>query len=85
VEKISLAVNNYFSSLEGGEMAAAEDEAAVEAPEGEEALPEAVVSEETASQDADETAEIPAAVDADETVEQGQEPAEEPASSEGKK
>jgi N utilization substance protein A len=44
VEKISLAVNNYFSSLEGAEAAAAapEGEASAEeaAPEGVEALPE---------------------------------------------
>src|SRR5215472_982774 len=44
VEKISLAVNNYFSSLEGAEAAAAapEGEASAEeaAPEGVEAVPE---------------------------------------------
>jgi N utilization substance protein A len=43
VEKISLAVNNYFSSLEGAEAAATatENAASVEtAPEGVEALPE---------------------------------------------
>src|SRR6202158_6507302 len=48
VEKISLAVNNYFSSLEGGEVAAPEAEAAVEASEGQEALP---VAEEAATEE----------------------------------
>src|SRR6202158_2569019 len=47
-EKISLAVNNYFSSLEGGEVAAPEGEAAVEASEGQEALP---VAEEAATEE----------------------------------
>jgi hypothetical protein len=94
VEKISLAVNNYFSSLEGGEVAAPEGEVAAEAAEGEETSPEGLGAEEAAPQDAsagdlaaDETAEIPAVTDEAEaaTLEQTQEPAEEPASSEGKK
>ena len=92
VEKISLAVNNYFSSLEGGEVAPPEGEAAVEAPEGEETSPEGVVAEEAAPQDAaaqdlsaDDTAEFPAAVESEETAAIEQEPAEEPASSEGTK
>jgi len=93
VEKISLAVNNYFSSLEGGDVAPPEGEAAVEAPEGEEASPpEGLVAEEAAPQDAaaqdlsaDDTAEFPAAVESAEAAAVEQEPAEEPASSEGKK
>jgi transcription termination/antitermination protein NusA len=90
VEKISLAVNNYFSSLEGGEAAGPEGEAVVEAPEGqeaspdgsptEEAAPEGVAGNETAAASEIETAEIAQA-----TVEQTEEPAEEPASSEGKR
>jgi N utilization substance protein A len=82
VEKISLAVNNYFSSLEAGEAAAPEGEA-VEAAEGQEASPEDVGGEDLAG---DETAEIAVATEPaeTETVEQSQEPAEEPASSEGK-
>ena len=44
VEKISLAVNNYFSSLEGGETAAASPEAVPEAAaEGEVLVEEAAV------------------------------------------
>ena len=52
VEKISLAVNNYFASLEGGEAVPAEGEAVEEAPaeeaasEGQELLAEEVVSDE---------------------------------------
>jgi N utilization substance protein A len=82
VEKISLAVNNYFSSLEAGEAAAPEGEA-VEAAEGQEASPEDVGGEDLAG---DETAEIAVATEPaeTETVEQSQEPAEAPASSEGK-
>src|SRR5260221_12808759 len=48
VEKRSLAVNNYFAGLEGGEVAATEDEAVTEAPEGQEALPEGLVADEAA-------------------------------------
>ncbi len=44
VEKISIAVNNYFSSLESGE-AAAEEQVAVEAAEGEAAAVEDQVAE----------------------------------------
>jgi N utilization substance protein A len=91
VEKISLAVNNYFSSLEGGEVAAPEGDAAAEVPEGQEASPEG--TQEAAPEDvgdadlpSDETAEIEVATEPAETeiVAQTQEPAEEPASSEGK-
>jgi len=93
VEKISLAVNNYFSSLEGGEVA--EGQAAAETPEGQEALPEGVVAEEAAPADGvgeklrgNETAEavneIEAVETAQATAEPTQEPTEEPASSEGK-
>jgi transcription termination/antitermination protein NusA len=83
VEKISLAVNNYFSSLEGGDAAAPEGEVAVEAAESQEASPEDVGGEDLAG---DETAEIAVATEPaeTETVEQSQEPAEERASSEGK-
>jgi N utilization substance protein A len=87
VEKISLAVNNYFSSLEGGEAAAAEGEA----PEGQEVSPEQSVAgeaapEELAGAETTESAgEIEAAEVAQATEEQTQEPAEEPASSEGKR
>jgi N utilization substance protein A len=90
VEKISLAVNNYFSSLEGGEAAAVEGEVAAEASENQEAAPEGLVAEEAAAgdPDADETAEFAAQVEPTETApaatEDTQEPAEEPASSEGK-
>jgi N utilization substance protein A len=86
VEKISLAVNNYFSSLEGVE-AAPEGEAVVEAPEGQEAVPEELVAEEAGAGDpaGDETAEVPVAIEtAPETVDETQEPAEESASPEGK-
>ena len=65
VEKISLAVNNYFASLEGGEAVAPAGEAAEETPaEGQEAPAEqAAASEETGEggeQEAagDETAEV---------------------------
>jgi N utilization substance protein A len=90
VEKISLAVNNYFSSLEGGEVAAPEGEAAAEVPEGQEASPEG--TQEAAPEDeggvdlpSDETAEIEVATEPaeTETVEQTQEPLEEPAPSDG--
>jgi transcription termination/antitermination protein NusA len=95
VEKISLAVNNYFSSLESGEVAAPEGQAAAETPEGQEASPEGVVAEEAAPADVageqlpgNETAETASEIEPGETApataEQTQEPAEEPASSEGK-
>src|SRR6202142_840553 len=85
VEKISLAVNNYFSSLEGGEAATPEGEGDVEDPQGQEALPEELVSGNAGAVGyaADETAEVAVAIEtAPETEEQTQEPAEEPASSE---
>src|SRR5882757_1238559 len=47
IEKISLAVNEYFSNLEGGEAAAPEAETAVS--EGQEASPEGLVAEEAAA------------------------------------
>jgi len=84
-----LAVNNYFSSLEGGGVAAPEGEAAAEVPEGQEASPEG--TQEAAPEDvggvdlvSDETAEIEVATEPaeTETVEQTQEPVEGPASSE---
>jgi N utilization substance protein A len=91
VEKISLAVNNYFSSLEGGEVATAEGEASVEVSEGQETSiegDEEAVASEVVVEDVvgDETAEIAIPIEATEaaTVGQTQEPAEEPASSEGK-
>jgi transcription termination/antitermination protein NusA len=64
VEKISLAVNNYFSSLEGGEAGAvvAEGEVAAEAPEE-------PAAEETAVSAEDVTAEIEAAPAEPETTE----------------
>ena len=68
VEKISLAVNNYFSSLDGGEgaVAVAEGEAAAEEASGEAPVEEAPVEgdiqEVAAAADANETgaAEAPA-------------------------
>ena len=91
VEKISLAVNNYFSSLEGGEVAVANDEASVEVPEGQETSIEGdqeAAASEVVAEDVvgDETAEIVVPIESAEAaaVEQTQEPAEEPASSEGK-
>jgi N utilization substance protein A len=54
VEKISIAVNNYFSSLESGE-AAAEEQVALEAAEGEAAAVEDQVAE-AASPEAEEAA-----------------------------
>src|SRR5690349_22766287 len=59
VEKISLAVNNYFSGLEGGEIAPAEGEAPEELSEGQETPPEIPSEESEASQElsADETVE----------------------------
>ncbi len=93
VEKISLAVNNYFSGLEGGEAAPAEAET-VESSEGQQASPEGLVAEatepaEAAREDlaANETAEAAAENQpaAQTTDEQKQEPSEEPASSEGEK
>jgi len=91
VEKISLAVNNYFSSLEGGEVAEAEGEATVEVSEGQETSIEGnqeAAASEVVVEDVvgDETAEIAIPIEPAEaaTVEQTQEPAEEPASSEGK-
>jgi N utilization substance protein A len=89
VEKISLAVNNYFSSLEGGEVAVADGEATVEVPEGQETSIEGA-EEATSLVDGedvagDETAEIAIPIEPEAaTEEQTQEPAEEPASSEGK-
>jgi transcription termination/antitermination protein NusA len=91
VEKISLAVNNYFSSLEGGEVAVANDEPTVEVPEGQETSiegdQEAAASEVVVEDVGDETAEIAIPIESAEaaTEENTQEPAEEPASSEGKK
>jgi N utilization substance protein A len=89
VEKISLAVNNYFSSLEGGEVAVADGEATVEVPEGQETSIEGA-EEATSLVDGedvagDETAEIAIPIEPEAaTEEQTQEPTEEPASSEGK-
>jgi N utilization substance protein A len=86
VEKISLAVNNYFSSLEGGEVAAPEGEAGVESvAEGQEASPEGLITEEAAP--GDETAASASENEPAESVptaEQTQEPGEESTSSEGK-
>jgi len=95
VEKISLAVNNYFSGLEGGEAAEAET---AESAEGQQASPEGLVAEvtepaEAAQEDlaadlaASETAEAAAENEpaAQTTDEQKQVPSEEPASSEGEK
>jgi N utilization substance protein A len=91
VEKISLAVNNYFSSLEGGEVAVANDEPTVEVPEGQETSIEGnqeAAASEVGVEDVvgDETAEIAIPIESAEAAseEQTQEPAEEPASSEGK-
>jgi N utilization substance protein A len=88
VEKISLAVNNYFSSLEGGEVAAPEGDAAgVETvAEGQEASPEGLIAEEaTPGNKTMETAsEIEPVESAPATAEQTQEPGEESVSSEGK-
>jgi N utilization substance protein A len=86
VEKISLAVNNYFSSLEGAEAAAPEGEAAVEASGGQEASPEGLVAQETPEDSAgSDTVEAASETEtAQETIEQTQEPAEEPVPSEGK-
>jgi len=91
VEKISMAVNNYFSSLEGGELAATEGEATVEVPEGQEASiePDEAATSEVAGEDVagDETAEIALPVEPAESAsaEHTHEPAEEePAASEGK-
>jgi N utilization substance protein A len=51
VEKISLAVNNYFSSLEAGEAAAVPEEASSEAQEAPaEAIAEQPAAEESESQ-----------------------------------
>jgi N utilization substance protein A len=73
VEKISLAVNNYFASLEGGEAVATEGEEvpAEEAAASEEA-PEA--REAAGEENNEETAEVPVA----------EEPGEEPAPAEAK-
>src|SRR5580698_1944901 len=85
VEKISLGVNNYFSSLEGGEVAVAEGEGVAEIAEGQEL---AVDEEASVDPSADETAEFAAVVEpaaeASPSTEETQEPEEEPASSEGK-
>jgi N utilization substance protein A len=86
VEKISLAVNNYFSSLEGGEAGtvAAEDEATAEPAEETAASAEDVTAEiEAAPEAAPETAEAEAPADAaveensgqEETAESTEEPA----------
>ena len=85
VEKISLAVNNYFSSLEGGEIAAAEGELAAESVEGQETSPEGS-AEEVAAEDpaADETAEFEAVSEEAKPAKSTEEPAEEPAPSESK-
>jgi N utilization substance protein A len=87
VEKISLAVNNYFSSLEGGEVAATEEAVAADAPEGQEASPEGLLTQEAAPGDvpAEAASEIGTEEVAQASVEQAQEPAEEPAPSEGKR
>jgi N utilization substance protein A len=84
VEKISLAVNNYFSSLEGGEIAA-EGELTAESAEGQETSPEGL-AEEVAPEDlvGDETAELEAVSEPEEAEPSTEEPAEEPAPSEGK-
>ena len=55
VEKISLAVNNYFASLEGGEPVAAPEEAGAEAP-AEEAAAEGTVEAAAEETPADESA-----------------------------
>ena len=55
VEKISLAVNNYFASLEGGEPVAAPEEAGAEAP-AEEAAAEGTVEVAAEETPADESA-----------------------------
>jgi N utilization substance protein A len=60
VEKISLAVNNYFSSLEGGEAVATVEEAGVEAP-AEEVAAEPVVEAASEETPAEETAAQPEA------------------------
>jgi N utilization substance protein A len=85
VEKISLAVNNYFSSLEGGEMAAVEGELAAESAEAQETSPEGSL-EEVAAEDpaADETAEFEAVSEEAKPAKSTEEPAEEPAPSESK-
>ncbi len=95
VEKISLAVNNYFSSLEGEEVAAPEGEISGDAAAGQEASPEGLIAEQAAGEGpaaedsaGDETAEFAAVVEPAETAqaaaEDMQEPADEPAASEGK-
>jgi len=78
VEKISLAVNNYFASLDAGVAgeAGAEPEGAVAAPEAES---EAPVEEPVAEQSAEENLEAAAeAVPADENTTPAQEPGEAP-------
>ena len=85
VEKISLAVNNYFSSLEGGEIAAAEGELSAESTDAQETSPEGSAEEVAAEDPAlDETAELEAVSETAEPTESTEEPAEEPAPSEGK-
>jgi len=86
VEKISLAVNNYFSSLEGGEVAASEGEVA---PEGQEQSPEGLVAEvgaaeEAAGETSSETVGEGEPAELSEVVVQTEESAEDTASSEGK-
>jgi N utilization substance protein A len=83
VEKISLAVNNYFSSLEGGEVPAAEGgEASTEASEGEVPAEEApaegeiqemaAAAEETASEAAEEVTAQPEGGEEDTSAESKQ-------------
>jgi N utilization substance protein A len=88
VEKISLAVNNYFSSLEGGETAAASPEAVPEtAAEGEvlveEAASESSVEAPPEGVDAAAEAQPPEAAAADETAAPATAAAEEQAPSGG--
>jgi hypothetical protein len=80
VEKISLAVNNYFASLEGAEIESATPEAEEGAVEGLEAAPESVEpsaplqSEESSLESAGEAAEAPAVEQTEaETEEAGEE------------
>jgi N utilization substance protein A len=81
VEKISLAVNNYFASLESGAAVegevAAEGEAAAETSEagGEEVPAEAAPSEEVATGETEAVAGEPLAATANENDEPAQEPA----------
>jgi hypothetical protein len=88
VEKISLAVNNYFSSLEGGQAVTPEGEAPAEASETQETQPDLPSEEPSATQElsADETVEAVSEGEAvQEDQEQTQDPAEEPVPSEEEK